>query len=73
MVLLFCASSLMIIANVFALHLYEKQLKSEYESMRLDFAEKQVKHQAVYYKELSERQSAIQKLSHDMDYSNEAV
>jgi len=66
MVLLLCASALMIIANIFAFHLYEKQLENEYADMRLSFAEKQIKLQMEHYSELSEQQLAIRKLSHDM-------
>lgn len=69
MVILLCASSFLIISNVFVFYMYERQLKSEYESMKFSFIEKQMDLQAAYYKEFSERQTEIQKLSHDMKNS----
>jgi len=69
MVLVLSASALLIIANIFAFYLYERQLENEYAKMKLAFAEKQIKLQMEHYSELSGQQLAIRKLSHDMKNS----
>lgn len=62
-------SALMLIANFFVFYLFENQLRTEHTKLKLAFAEKQVENQAEYYKELSDHQLEIRKLSHDMKNS----
>ena len=69
MAVLLFASIFMITANIFTFYLYEKQLESEFESMKLAFAKKEIELQASYYKDINERQTIVQKLSHDMKNS----
>lgn len=59
----------LIVANGFIFYLFEKELRNEETKLRYQFMEKQLEEEKEYYKQLTESQEEIRKLSHDMKNS----
>lgn len=59
----------LIVANGFIFYLFENELKNEETKLRYRFMEKQLEDEKEYYKQLTESQEEIRKLSHDMKNS----
>ncbi|MDR1156876.1 MAG: GHKL domain-containing protein [Oscillospiraceae bacterium] len=68
MMLVLSSAILLCISNFFVFYLFENQMESEQTKAKLVFAEKQISLQINYYKDMSQRQSEIRKLSHDMKH-----
>jgi hypothetical protein len=66
MLLVLFTAVLMCISSFFVFFLFENQIKNEHIKTKLNFAENQITQQMEHYKNLSERQIEIRKLSHDM-------
>ena len=68
MLIVLATSILLCISDYFVFYLFENLIRSEQAKAKLAFAEKQIGFQVEYIKDMSQRQSEIRTLSHDMKH-----